>query len=230
MFNGASENNRVSNVIEWNIFRRTDRRKIKSDLYYSSNSSSSASLSSSSQISTDLSSETTPAIYANALHVAVEYDAADVVKLLLKYRIDPESKALSSVHQSNYVAAKAFENDNNYVPVPRAKTPVPAAEHSAIAIHQYGEASGVVVEESSTSSKSGSNNSSTNKVHCPLHYFPKSISSSLLLKNNAPSFTKSACCSAGSSPLKIIASRDREIKEEVSCDEKDSGKRIFFIN
>lgn len=199
-------------------------------------------MSSSSQISTDLSSEDIPAIYTNALHVAVEYEAEDVAKLLLKYHVDPESKGvLSAVNQSNYVnsSVKQFDNiDNNFnAATARARsTGLPqAAENSVITIRQYEPDGGH--DESGASS----NNSSTNRVYCPLHYLPKSISSSLLLKNSpassssrsAASFSPQKFASANNSPLKFFAlkqSAERgEIKEDANCDERDSGKRRIRV-
>lgn len=204
---------------------RTDFKKTgKSDLYdYPSTSSSSSSLSSSSQISTDLSSgEVPPVIYRNALHVAVAYDAADVVRLLLRYSVDPESTGICN-------QSRPFETDNNFNvrglgPGP-VRTPTYVVEN---AVHPVA-GDLVCVDESSVSSRSGSNSSSTNRVYCPLHILPKSLVPKSAVVSSSKSVQASPQRSANeASPLrpaaKPCATRVEAASNIRRTDEKDSGE------
>lgn len=220
---------------------RTAKKKDKSDSYdcLSSSSSSASALSSSSsssssQMSTNASFSETPAlIYRNALHVAVAYDAEDVVRLLLRHDVDPES-----IGVFNQVGA--FENDNNNcnnnaLLQQSSRTPVYAEN-----VNYANSSSEMVLEEStSASSRSGSNTSSTNRLSCPLHILPKSLKSKSGSTTSSPRSVQisSQRYSAETSPLRSsvathsnVTRADIHLSSVQKSDGNDLGKLRLFRN
>ncbi len=187
---------------------------------YSSNSSLSTSLSSLCDSSCE---EVTPPAYANALHIAIEYDAIDVTKLLLRCGIDPESIGIPD----------SFETDNNLNVTPSAVIVVPT-ENSNDARVCGGDI--VYPDGSSVSSKSGSNNSSNYKVYCPSQVPLRGVPSPRFAKSSPSNSQKSSAplstsspqkWSADSSPLRACAARANaerlETPQAAPKTVKDSG-------
>lgn len=171
-------------------------------------------------------------IYRNALHVAVAYDASDVVRLLLRYNVDPESKGV-------YYQSQAFETDNNFnVRLTRNSTCI--VENSSHSV-----ADDLLCEEEATgpSSRSDSNNSSTNRIYCPLNILPKSLAPKGItsssknvqaLAKRASKETVSQQSSKETSPSKLMIKPSTVHIETLTTvqrryDEKDSGELIFTI-
>lgn len=201
---------------------RTEKRKcLSAELFddYSSQSflsASSSSSSSTSSSSTDLScdggaasAEGATNVYKNALHLAVEYDAVDVVKLLLRHGVDPESKGVYS-HQAAQqlqqqlatanvavvaaaaaaaAAAVALDTDNNHFGAAAARLARcgPSVVYTPIGVDesrsQCGAGASGKLFGTSTVSCATSNSVSNSPLHCPLqHVLPKCTSSSLVSK------------------------------------------------
>ena len=156
--------------------------------------SSSSSSSSSSETSTSLfSNEIPPLIYRNALHLAVTYDAADVVRLLLRHNVDPQS-----IGVLNQIGTP--ENDNNNFNIQSTPPAVTCAE----IISNDHSSSEIVSQESTALSRSGSNTSSMNRVYFPLHVMSKTLISRNSSRTSSPKSVQlsSERCSIEASPLK----------------------------
>lgn len=164
------------------------------------------------------------------MHIAVAYDAADVVRLLLRYSVDPESKGV-------YYQPQAYETDNNFN-VRLTRNPTCIVENSSHSV-----ADDLLCEEEATgpSSRSDSNNSSTNRIYCPLHILPKSLASRgtasssknvQALAKRASKETVSQQSSKETSPSKLTIKSSTVHMETPTTvqrryDEKDSGELIF---
>ena len=197
---------------------RTEKKKRRTDLYecLSSSSSSSSALSSSSQISTDLSSsEVPPLIYRNALHIAVAYEAIDVVRLLLRHNIDPDSTGV--FNQEEWC-----ENRNNNTST-QSSHQSPSCPERIENAHLPGE---VVLEESSVLSRSSSNTSTTQPTSHSAHLSPISCISKNSRASNSPQSVQVQRCSVETSPIKPPATKSNvtKVDELLNCNQKSDGK------
>ncbi|KAK7598071.1 hypothetical protein V9T40_006306 [Parthenolecanium corni] len=202
------------------------RKRLSAELFddYSSQSllsSSVSSTSSSSSSSSSSSLSSTTDAFKNALHLAVEYEAVDVVKLLLRYGVDPESKGVYS-HQPTpqlqqqpaatnvavvaaaaaaAAAAVALDADNNNLGAAAARL----ARCGPSAMYPPNTAdggSGKLLASSSSVTCTASNSVSSSPLHCPLqHVLPKCVTSSLLSKGATVVTTAVSSCSPKSASL-----------------------------
>lgn len=144
-------------------------------------------------------------MYRNALHLAVEYDAVDVVKLLLRHGVDPESKGVYSHQPAQQLqqqlaatnvavvaaaaaaaaAAVALDADNNHFGAAAARIARcgPSAVYAPIGADESRSQCSAKLFGTSTSSCATGNSVSNSPLHGPLpHLLPKSTSSSPLSK------------------------------------------------
>jgi len=188
-------------------------------------------------------------VYRNALHLAVEHDAVDVVKLLLRYSVDPESRGAYS-HQPPAPAPQQPAAAANVAVVAAAA----AAAAAAVALDADNNIGGAaaaclaryrpptVGDEQRAAGKwaatAGASGVSANSLGGPLqHALPKSAA----LKGAAAGATSAGGSPKSLSPQKYGAApslRPNLVRANVERvadagslrgDAKESGRRVVYL-